>query len=106
TDLVVVDSLSERKRRMIDRADAFIALPGGLGTLDELFEVLTTATLGLHTKPTGVLDVDGFYVPLLGALDRMVEDGFIAASARAELIVADRVDSLVAQLAAAATATE
>ena len=106
TDLVVVDTLSERKRRMIDRADAFIALPGGLGTLDELFEVLTTATLGLHTKPTGVLDVDGFYGPLMVALDRMVEDGFISPSARADLIVADRVDSLLDQLAAAAAATE
>jgi len=101
TDLVVVETLSERKRHMIDRADAFIALPGGLGTLDELFEVMTTATLGLHTKPTALLDVDGFYGPLLVALDRMVDDGFISPGSRAELIVADRVGPLLDQLAAA-----
>ena len=63
-DVVVVNSMRERKRLMDDRADAFLALPGGLGTLEELLEVWTSASLGMHGKPVVVLDVDGFFDPL------------------------------------------
>ncbi len=75
--LDVVDSMHERKARMADLADAFVALPGGAGTLEELFEVFTWSNLGLHTKPVAVLDVDGFYRPLLDQLRRMSEQGYL-----------------------------
>jgi uncharacterized protein (TIGR00730 family) len=76
-DLVVTRSMSGRKDRMIDKADAFIVLPGGLGTLDELFEVWTTATLALHHKPIVVIDPDGFYMGLVGWLNGLVNAGFV-----------------------------
>lgn len=87
SELRVVSSMHERKAAMADLADAFIALPGGLGTLEELFEVLTWAQLGLHTKPIGLLDVASFYQPLLSALQHMVAEGFIPA-AHMQLLVA------------------
>ncbi len=98
SELVPVATLAERKEIMIERADAFIALPGGLGTFDELFEVLTTSALGLHAKPCAVLDVRGFYQPLLAALDRAVTDGFLAARLRNSLIVAADAEALLARL--------
>jgi uncharacterized protein (TIGR00730 family) len=82
TELFVVADMHERKARMADLADGFIALPGGAGTLEELFEVWTWAQLGLHTKPLGLLDVDGFYEPLATMLDHMVEEGFLSAANR------------------------
>lgn len=77
TELLVVESMHERKLAMADRADGFIALPGGVGTLEELFEVLTWTQLGIHHKPVGVLDVAGFYAPLLAFLDTAVTAGFL-----------------------------
>lgn len=77
TELVEVDSMHTRKRQMFDRADAFVALPGGLGTLEELAEILTWAQLGVHRKPVGVLDVDGYWQPLFDLLDRAVVEGFM-----------------------------
>ena len=82
TELHVVKSMHKRKAMMADLADGFIALPGGAGTLEELFEVWTWAQLGLHTKPLGLLDVAGFYEPLAAMLDHMVEEGFLAATYR------------------------
>jgi uncharacterized protein (TIGR00730 family) len=76
---------------MIDKSDAFLTLPGGLGTLDELFEVWTTATLGLHAKPMVLLDVDGFYTGLVDWLRALVPSGFVRADALDLLIVADSV---------------
>ena len=76
-DLRVVESLAERKALMASLSDAFVALPGGLGTLDELFEMLTWTQLGLHDKPSGVLDVGGFWSHLVDFLDRVRDDGFI-----------------------------
>jgi uncharacterized protein (TIGR00730 family) len=87
-DLRVVASMHERKALMADLADGFIALPGGLGTLEELFEILTWSQLGIHSKPVGVLNVDGFYDLLLRALDRAVEERFIRLHHR-ELIIED-----------------
>ncbi len=77
SQLRVVESMHERKAAMAAEADAFIALPGGLGTLEELFEVLTWAQLGIHRKPCGLLDVSGYYGPLLGFLDGQVGAGFV-----------------------------
>jgi uncharacterized protein (TIGR00730 family) len=75
--LEVVGSMHERKAVMADLADAFIALPGAAGTLEELFEAWTWGMLGLHAKPTALLDVDGFWQPLLAQLRRMVDDGYL-----------------------------
>ena len=77
TELLIVDSMHERKLAMADRADAFIALPGGVGTFEELFEAITWTQLGIHDKPVGLLDVAGFYTPLLAFLDQTVERGFL-----------------------------
>jgi uncharacterized protein (TIGR00730 family) len=77
TELVEVDSMHQRKQRMAEEADAFLALPGGLGTLEELAEITTWAQLGIHAKPVGVLDLDGFWAPLLEFLDQSVEAGFL-----------------------------
>jgi uncharacterized protein (TIGR00730 family) len=77
TRLHVVRSMHERKTLMADLADAFIALPGGFGTFEEFFEAVTWTQLGIHGKPCGLLNVDGYYDALLGQLDRAVGDGFI-----------------------------
>ena len=81
--LHVVDSMHERKALMADLADAFIALPGGFGTFEELFEVITWTQLGLHAKPCGLLNVDGFYDDLLRFLDHAWAEGFIKPETRA-----------------------
>jgi uncharacterized protein (TIGR00730 family) len=78
--LEVVQSMHERKARMAELADAFVALPGAAGTLEELFEAWTWGMLGLHAKPTAFLDVDGFWQPQLTQLRRMVDDGYLAAN--------------------------
>jgi uncharacterized protein (TIGR00730 family) len=83
----VVKSMHERKSLMADLADAFIALPGGFGTLDELFEVLTWGQLALHTKPAGLLDVDCYFAPLLTLLDHAVTARFLQPMHRAMLLV-------------------
>ncbi|MBC8072548.1 MAG: TIGR00730 family Rossman fold protein [Deltaproteobacteria bacterium] len=87
TELHVVDSMHTRKRMMADRADAFVALPGGAGTLEELFEVWTWAQLGDHRKPCALLDVAGYYAALAGFLDHMVAEGFIRSEHRRMLMV-------------------
>jgi uncharacterized protein (TIGR00730 family) len=87
TELHVVDTMHERKARMAGLSDAFVALPGGLGTLEELFEVWTWGMLGLHAKPYGILDVDGYYSPLIHFLDHARDEGFIRPAQRAMLVV-------------------
>lgn len=77
TELVVVGSMHERKARMAELSDAFVALPGGMGTLEELSEVLTWGQLGLHERPCGLLDVGGYYRPLIAFFDAAVEEGFL-----------------------------
>jgi uncharacterized protein (TIGR00730 family) len=76
-ELVITDGMAARKVVMMDRADAFLVLPGGLGTLDELFEVWTTGVLGLHARPIVLLDVDGFYTGLVSWLTGLVAQGFV-----------------------------
>jgi uncharacterized protein (TIGR00730 family) len=88
-ELLVTDGMASRKDLMIEKSDAFLALPGGLGTLDELFEVWTTATLGLHRKPVVLLDVDGFYTGLVDWLDGLLGTGFVRPTALELLTVTD-----------------
>jgi hypothetical protein len=88
TRLELVDTMHERKARMAQLADGFVALPGGIGTLEELFETWTWAQLGLHRKPCGLLDVAGYFAPLIRFLDSSVEQGFVRPAHRAMLVVA------------------
>ena len=94
TDLRVVESMHERKQCMVDLSDAFVALPGGFGTMDELFETLTWLQLGLHSKPVGLLNVAGFYDGLIAFVDQMIRSGFV----RPEHASVLRVDSDPARL--------
>jgi uncharacterized protein (TIGR00730 family) len=100
TDLRVVGTMHERKALMYELSDGFVALPGGLGTLEELFEITTWSQLGLHAKPTGLLDVDGFFTPLVRFLDQLVTEGFVAPRHRSLLRVAAQPGPLLAELAA------
>ena len=84
-ELIIVPTMRERKRLMEDGADAFVALPGGLGTLEELFEMWTSGSLGMHAKPVIVLDAGGFYAPLWAFLDDLCARGFVRAAAMESL---------------------
>ncbi len=96
TRLEVVANMHERKMRMFDLADAFVALPGGFGTLDEMFEMLTWRQLGIGDKPCAFLDADGFYAPLMTMIDRMVEERFLHPDQRHDLWHGDDLDALFA----------
>jgi uncharacterized protein (TIGR00730 family) len=98
-ELVVVDSMRERKRVMDERSAAFIALPGGIGTLEELFEVWTAGSLGMHPKPVIALDPFGFYDPLWAYLGDLVEQGFVRPAALDALHRVDSVDAAFGLLA-------
>ena len=100
SDLRVVGSMHDRKTLMYDLADGFVALPGGLGTLEELFEVTTWSQLGLHVKPTGLLDVAGYFSLLSGFLDHTVTEGFVNREHRRLLIVEEESTRLLGRLAA------
>lgn len=101
-DLRVVATMHERKALMADLADAFVALPGGMGTLDETFEILTWAQLDIHDKPVGLLDVDGYFAPLLAFLDHAVAKGFVRQSHRDMVLVEGSPERLVDALLARA----
>lgn len=88
-ELRVVTTMHERKQTMADLADGFIALPGGLGTFDELFEILTWNQLGLHGKPVGLLNVAGYFDALLGVIEQAVREGFAPGAARSRLLVGE-----------------
>ncbi|QLQ37698.1 TIGR00730 family Rossman fold protein [Micromonospora robiginosa] len=90
-ELLVTDGMASRKTLMVDKSDAFVTLPGGLGTLDELFEVWTTATLTLHAKPMVLVDADGFYRPLLDWLTTLADRHFLKPAGLDLLMVADSV---------------
>jgi uncharacterized protein (TIGR00730 family) len=98
-DLRVVDSLHERKAMMADLGDAFIALPGGLGTLDEFFEVVSWAQLGLHQKPCGLLNVCGYYDRLIDFLDHAVRQQFVRAEYLRLIEIDDSAEGLLQRLA-------
>lgn len=98
----VVPDMHARKRLMAERADAFVALPGGIGTLEELYEVWTWRQLGYHDKPVGLLNVEGFYTRLLGFMDYTVAEGFLDPAQRATLLVDDDPERLLQGLMSAA----
>ena len=103
TRLEVVPDMLERKKRMAELSDGFLTLPGGIGTLDELFEMLTWVRLGVHEKPNGLLNVDGFYDDLVSfCLRTQVEGGFISAENAGNLIVSTSIPELLDQLDEAA----
>ena len=98
SDLRVVQTMHERKALMAELSDAFIALPGGFGTLDELCEILTWAQLGLHGKPCGVLNVEGYFDPLLALFERAVEERFLHPRHREMLITANDPGKLLKEM--------
>ncbi|SAL64625.1 LOG family protein [Caballeronia choica] len=98
TELHVVPDMHERKKKMADLSDAFVAMPGGVGTFEELFEVYTWAQLGYHRKPVALLDVDGYYDPLLAMLRHTVEEGFMRAAYLDMLQVAGDPAAMIALL--------
>ena len=101
SELVIVDSMHERKRLMAERADAFAVLPGGIGTLDETFEMLSWKQLGLHDKPIYLVDIDGYWTTLRTLLDDIVERGFAPAKTRRLLQTVSTVAELMTALAEA-----
>ncbi|MDR5899946.1 TIGR00730 family Rossman fold protein [Halomonas vilamensis] len=102
TELIRVSDMHERKATMASQADGFIALPGGIGTFEELFEIWTWGYLGLHDKPLGLLNINDFYSPLLTFLDNTVSHGFLGAATREMLldaeVTSDLLDAMEAQL--------
>ena len=105
TRLEVVGSMHERKQRMFDISDAFVALPGGFGTLDEMFEMLTWRQLGIGNKPCAFLDADDFYDPLIAMIDRMVAERFLHPDQRADLWHGDDIDAMLGWMRAYAPAS-
>ncbi len=100
TGLHFVNSMHERKNLMARLSDAFIALPGGIGTLDEFFEILTWKQLQLHEKPIGLLNHNGYYDPLLKMFDQLLKDGMVVPSTLEQLIVAPTIEELLTKLGA------
>ncbi|WP_293859200.1 TIGR00730 family Rossman fold protein [Sphingomonas sp. SCN 67-18] len=99
TELHVVDTMHQRKQMMTDLCDGFIALPGGVGTMDELFEAMSWAVLGYHRKPCGLLNVGGYYDKLIAFVDEMGEAGFIRQRHRGNLICTETVEEMLARFA-------
>jgi len=98
TELIIVETMHQRKTKMNDLCDGVIALPGGFGTLEEFFEMLTWGQLGLHQKPIGILNTNGFYDPLLALMQHMVDDGFLKESNRAMVLVSTSIMDLLEQM--------
>ena len=100
TELRVVASMHERKAMLADMSDGFLAMPGGLGTLEELFEIWTWGQLGLHRKPYGILNVQGYFTPLLAFLDHAVAEQFVRPEYRALLVVETEPAGLISRMEA------
>jgi uncharacterized protein (TIGR00730 family) len=98
TELILVDTMHERKTKMNDLSDGVIALPGGFGTLEEFFEMLTWGQLGLHKKPIAILNIDGFYDPLIILVQTMVDKGFLKQVNQQMLLVSDEIDELLEKM--------
>lgn len=95
SELILVESMHERKAKMNEYSDGIIALPGGFGTLEELFEMLTWAQLGLHKKPVAILNTNGFYNELLNFIETMVDKGLLKTANRQMLLVSDNIETLL-----------
>jgi uncharacterized protein (TIGR00730 family) len=102
TELVVTPDMHERKRLMFERSDAFVALPGGVGTLEELVEQMTWQQLGRHTKPVLLANIDNFWEPLFSLLSHMRQTEFIRAGLSVDILKADRIEEILPKLKAAA----
>ena len=98
TELILVETMHERKAMMNSRCDAVITLPGGYGTMEELFEMLTWAQLGLHNKPIGILNVNGYYDSLRMLTENMVAKGFLSAEHKDKLVISDNITELLQKL--------
>ena len=98
TELIVVKSMHERKTKMNELADGLIALPGGFGTIEELFETLTWVQLGLQNKPIGILNIDGYYDSLIAFIQTMVTSGFLREVDEQLLIIRDNIDDLLSEM--------
>ncbi|GIQ76577.1 cytokinin riboside 5'-monophosphate phosphoribohydrolase [Bradyrhizobium sp. RD5-C2] len=101
-DLTVTETMHERKHKMFERSDAFVALPGGIGTVEEIIEVMTWAQLGQHRKPMVFANIKGFWDPMLAMLDHLQRVGFLHSSHLIRPIVVDRVDGIIPAIMAAA----
>jgi uncharacterized protein (TIGR00730 family) len=99
TRLEIVDNMHTRKQRLVDISDAFIALPGGYGTFEELFEILTWAQIGLHCKPVGIVNTEHYYDPLLSAIEHARVEGFMYAEHQSLFVCAEQPDDLLVKLA-------
>ena len=99
THLLTVNTMHERKTTMHELSDAIIAMPGGWGTMEELFEMLTWAQLGLHRKPVGLLNVNGYYEPLKALCDNMVQEGFLSECVNKMLLISESIEDLLEQMA-------
>ncbi len=101
TELYVVESMHQRKALMNDLSDAFIAMPGGFGTGDELFEIITWRQLDIHAKPIGILNIQGYFDPMLHWVERMIHDGFVKPEYRDLFYVAEEAETMVERLESA-----
>jgi len=99
TEIHIVDTMHQRKAKMAELSDAFVALPGGIGTLEELFEVWTWAQLGYHSKPCCLLNIDGYYDPMISFIDNMITEGFLNKQHRDLLLVEDDPITLIHRIA-------
>lgn len=103
-EMIVVEDMHQRKKLMFDRSDAFVALPGGIGTLEELVEQLTWAQLGRHTKPIVLVNIEGFWAPFLELLHHMRREAFIQQSMEVRFVTVDRAEDVLGAITAAAAA--
>ena len=94
-EFIVTETMHQRKQLMFDRSDAFLALPGGIGTLEEIVEIMTWAQLGRHTKPIAFANIDGFYNPMIALLDHMARQGFIHSNHKLKPLVIDDIEKIV-----------
>jgi uncharacterized protein (TIGR00730 family) len=98
TELILVDSMHERKQEMFELCDGFIIMPGGLGTLEELFEIWTWSQLGLHKKPIAILNLNGFYDSLLKLIQSMVQNGFVKKASQDLVLIDDTIEGLLIKM--------
>src|SRR5262245_49779028 len=99
-EMRIVNTMHERKALMVELADAFLILPGGFGTFDEMFEIITWAQLGIHRKPIGLLDIENYFDPLLAMIEHSIEEGFVNPRFRDLILVSSEIEELLPRLSA------